>query len=55
MSDEAANELKMFQVAQEVTDKYFGPGTYVKLNGFDPSKGETHKRFALEKQDEPTD
>lgn len=48
MSDETVNELKMFQVAQEITDKYFGAGAYVKLNHFDPSKGETHRVYQID-------
>lgn len=47
MSDETVSELKMFQLAQEITDKYFGPGAYVTLNGFDPSKGEMHRPVVL--------
>lgn len=54
-----SNELKLFQIAQEVTDKVLGPGTYKKMNKFDPSKGETHQRDSvgcfhqLEHIDEP--
>lgn len=36
------DELALFQLAQEVTDACMGAGTYVRLNHFDPSKGETH-------------
>lgn len=37
-----ANEFDkdLFLVAQLATDKVMGPGTYARLNGFDPSKGE---------------
>lgn len=35
--------LQLFQAAQEATDTVMGEGTYVKLNGFDPSKGETRR------------
>jgi hypothetical protein len=34
-------DLKMFQLAQEITDEVFGKGTYALQNHFDPSKGET--------------
>lgn len=53
--DETVNELKMFQMSQQLTDEYFGAGAYVTLNGFDPSKGETHKPFprAQEDQEKP--
>ncbi len=35
------DELELFQFAQAVTDRVCGPGTYVRVNHFDPSKGET--------------
>lgn len=41
----------LYQLAQEITDKVMGKGTYVKLNKFDPSKGETrqqHNGFRLQ-------
>lgn len=42
--DDPDRDLKLFQIAQRVTDETFGPGTYVRQNGFDPSKGETYRR-----------
>lgn len=36
----------LFRLAQEVTDKVLGKGTYRKLNKFDPSSGETFQRPA---------
>jgi hypothetical protein len=35
--------LTLWRIAQEVTDKVLGKGTYQKVNGFSPAKGETHK------------
>jgi len=32
----------MYRIAQQVTDTVYGKGAYAKMNGFDPSKGETH-------------
>jgi hypothetical protein len=34
----------LYQLAQEITDKVLGSGTYKRLNHFDPSKGETHSK-----------
>jgi hypothetical protein len=33
----------MYQIAQEITDEVLGKGAYVKMNKFDPSKGQTHQ------------
>jgi hypothetical protein len=32
--------LELYRLAQRVTDRFLGVGTYVRLNGFDPSRGE---------------
>lgn len=40
-------DIRMYQLAQEITDEILGPGTYVGLNHFDPSKGETCRADAL--------
>jgi|SRR6185503_462830 len=34
--------MALYRLAQGVTDKVLGEGTYKKMNHFDPSKGETH-------------
>jgi hypothetical protein len=36
-------ELALFRAAQKAVDDVLGEGEYVRINGFDPSKGETHK------------
>lgn len=38
------SELALYQAAQKATDEIMGAGTYERLNGFDPSKGETHSK-----------
>jgi hypothetical protein len=38
-----ARPTNLYQVAQQVTDEVLGEGAYVKLNGFDPAKGQTHQ------------
>jgi len=38
------NDLPVYQAAQKAVDDVMGAGEYVRLNGFDPSKGETRRK-----------
>jgi len=38
-----AEDLRLYQLAQKITDDVFGAGTYVGLNKFDPSQSETQR------------
>lgn len=37
-----SNELALFKLAQKIVDRHMGKGAYVRMNHFDPSKGQTH-------------
>lgn len=42
--------MNLFRIAQQATDEVLGKGAYVKLNKFDPSRGETHAGQAKAKK-----
>jgi hypothetical protein len=37
--------MNLYQLAQQITDDVLGKGSYIRLNKFDPSRGETHQQF----------
>jgi hypothetical protein len=47
------SDLRLFRLAQELTDRVFGKDTYVGLNHFDPSKGETRQHARQVKRRNP--